>query len=309
MSDNELYKERSYAGCIGAAFEMLCANFATIFRRTWVPALVAALVGALSVLVPLPVVVAASDVAPFFLAVGAQIAVLILFLAAFAWMNAGVVTLLNAEQRRVNMLRCFRSTALFFGTSAVLFLLIVGSGFVLILSRYGEMPATQWTILGAFALVFLVLAVVMFVVYVPTVYSNMRYLVAGDCSLWSVFGKNYAVGWSHWGFLALVTFLIALIVLVVSVVAGVPQVTLVLAEQVDNFGVMVLGDASDLPDNFLFLRYVVNFLTSFVLLYLCVWCELVCYFAYGRTEHRVRRKADEAARKAAASPSGDRFLV
>lgn len=286
MIDSELYKERSYAGCIGAAFELLCTNFATIFRRTWLPALMTALIGSLGVLMPLHTVAVPADITPFFLSLGLQFAVVLLSLAAFAWMNSGLFTLLNEASRRTNLLRCLASTGLVFATFVVLFLLIVGAGFALILSKYGATPASMWTILGAFSLVFLVLAVVMFVVYVPAIYSATRYLIVGDCSVWSVFGKSYAKGWHSWGFLAIVTFLVLLISAIVSVVAGVPQITLVLAEQVDNFGVTVLGDASDVPGSFLFLRYMVSVLTGFALLYLCIWCELVGCFAYGRVARR-----------------------
>ena len=35
MASSDFYKIRSYSGCVSAAFDLLCNNFATIFKKTW----------------------------------------------------------------------------------------------------------------------------------------------------------------------------------------------------------------------------------------------------------------------------------
>ena len=58
-----IMKERSFASCLSASFNLYCSNFATIFKHTWLPSLVLALTmsaGTLLTAAPLSVTVTAA---------------------------------------------------------------------------------------------------------------------------------------------------------------------------------------------------------------------------------------------------------
>ena len=44
MEKTDFFKERSISSCLKSAFDLYCSNFATIFRKTWIPALVGSIV-------------------------------------------------------------------------------------------------------------------------------------------------------------------------------------------------------------------------------------------------------------------------
>ena len=86
MEKKDFLKERSISSCLKSAFDLYCSNFATIFRKTWIPALVVSIVLSLQAFLPQQetIVPTTADLL-LSLATAAATAVVFVFLAPWFW--------------------------------------------------------------------------------------------------------------------------------------------------------------------------------------------------------------------------------
>ena len=188
MIENFLYKDRSYSSCIHSAYELMFNNFATIFRRTWLAALVCSAVISVSVFF---------EALPWM-----QLVLLIPSIFAVSWLGTSVMSLLNEESRKRNYIYCLQAvlsmTILAFIFSVIMF---VAGTVVLLLLGNGKSPEHIDTV---YAICMGVLTVLAVVAAIPLCYSVMKYLFESKSRIWSVFGAAYRNVWRFWGFIALV---------------------------------------------------------------------------------------------------------
>ena len=298
MIEFDLYKERSYSDCVREANNLICANFATIFRHTWIGAVAAALIGGLFVFLSPPMGPGEEPTSVFLVRTLLQIIVFVIYVFCVCWMNTGLFCLLTQSTRRQMLLRCARQSYLLTVLSnifAFLLAIIIIIATTLLNSAvnssdfyasYAQLINSLWYIIIICAAWLIVL-----IVLLPAAYSSMKYIIEGGRCLQTIFKKPYAEGWKHWGYLALVALIGLIIVAVVSVIVCVPVGVLTVSEQTNAAGV-IMGDASDLPSYFEVLKYLVAVITGFVMLYAILWFEILLYFAYGHIEKRVRDVAE-----------------
>lgn len=273
MIENFLYKDRSYSSCIHSAYELMFNNFATIFRRTWLAALVCSAVISVSVFF---------DALPWM-----QLVLLIPSIFAVSWLGTSVMSLLNEESRKRNYIYCLQAV-LSMTILAFIFavIMIVAGTVILLLLGNGKSPDHIDTV---YAVCMGVLTVLVIVAAIPLNYSVMKYLFESKSRIWSVFGAAYRNGWRYWGFIALVLVLCAIIVAVLYVVIGMPRSVMYIAFQNNAYG-LTIGDPNGLPEYFNILDYIVSVVVYFIALYISMWIFFVMYYVYGRIEVRIRTK-------------------
>lgn len=287
----ELYKMRGPGGCIKAAYDLFTNNLKTIVRKTWLQALVFAIINACAVFIKLPAdapAVVTPDVQLQYAKVlAALLGLAVLITVAYTWLNTSVVSLLNGQSVARNMPRVIRQMLLLVGI-VVLWLLVMAVGGSLTLladaGKAGPSPSTLAIACGVAAIIGLAGLMAL----PPLGFSTMKYFMEPQQKVRSIVGKPYAQGWRRWGFLFLVFFLTAIIAGIIYGVVTAPTMLLSLSQLTNDAGIR-LGDAPGLPAYFTALSFVVALACSFVWTYVLIWSEMVVYYAYGSIEARFRQ--------------------
>lgn len=288
----ELYKLRGLGGCLQASYNLFNSNIKTIIRKTWLPAVVFSLILACSVLVKLPAglpMVITPEVQMAYLKfLGGTVALVILSVVALTWLNTHVVSLLNGQSVARNWPRVMRQMLLATGVTLLAGILAAGVWELTLFSAPDKSGPTPQTLNMASALAGLTILVAV-IVFIPTVYSTMKYYMEPDQKVMSIFGKPYAQGWRRWGFLFMAGFLTLLIAGLIYVVTQTPVFLVRLSQMADDNGTM-MGDPSGLPRHFTALAFAVIFLCNFVWTYVMIWSEMVAYYVYGSIEQKLRER-------------------
>lgn len=272
MIEKNLYKDRSYSSCIHSAYELMFTNFATIFRKTWLAALVYSAVVCLSVLFN------------SFSWMQLLLAVPVIF--GLSWLGASVVSMLNDKPFKHNYIYCLQAV-LSLAIIVILFsVIIIMCGTVILLSLGNKLPE-HFNSLYLASLAFITLLFI--IAAIPLSYSIMKYLVESNDRIWSVLGKAYRKGWRYWGFITLVFILCIIIIAVLYVVIGSPRLVIYLANQNNTYG-LTFGDPNGLPKYFDTLDYIVSTIITFLSCYINLWVFFVLYYVYGRIETRIKTK-------------------
>lgn len=274
MIQCEVYKERSNASCLRAAFDLICTNFMLFLRKTWLSALVFSVLSALllvfndSLIAIIPVV-------------GTIVAMCLLYACCL-----GEVV----EQSRGSLfLRFLKVYAL--NIVVVLLFELLAVFIVVLVNKLSGKPTETASVqsLLPYALIAVGVLIAMIVALVPTSFSSIKYVVEPQTKLRIVFGSAYKDGWRSWGYLFVVGFLVFLIAAIVLGLAYLPIIVLASAKRINDVGVM-LGDASALPTNFSLMLFCAGVIASFINAYVMMWMLLTWYHAYGRIETRRREK-------------------
>lgn len=284
MIETNLYKRRSFPGCIRAAYELFCNNAKTILRHTWIAAWIYALTGACLVFVDIPQysseILTRAEAMDILKGITLYAFVSLLSMAAYCVFNARAFTLLNDKAFASNLSRMSRLFLLFF----LVFILIVASIMGASAATASNPQYSSYIFIGIACLSCLII-----ILLLPTLYSSMKYLMETDKGVWSVFGRSYRKGWKYWGFLFMAAFLCLLICGSLILVCNMPATILQIAQSADRDG-MFLGDATGLPSYFLPLSYVTTALVQFLVAYVILWAEVVGVYAYASIESRERNK-------------------
>lgn len=304
MIENDLYKARSFAGCIRAAYQLTNGNVKTLLGKTWLPALVCAMLWAGATLYamqlasPLLPEAATKFVAFWGLA--------ILGLAAYGWFTAKLLTLLNGHPLPANLRKVAGLYLLVFALSAVGTLVCMAPTIADMATAPPPQPAapsaeaamgqtatphTSYALWGT-----MVLVVLAIVAAIPLQYSSMKYLMTPKLRLLSIVGKPYLHGMRRWGFLFMVTLLCLLISGCLGWLASLPLFVLQVAQGVNQAG-LALGDASDLPGYFYPLAFCAGTVSNFITIYIMAWGLFASFYAYGSIEARNKTKAQEDVHK------------
>lgn len=287
MIEKDLFKYRSYASCIASAYNLMCSELKTIFRATWLPVLVLALVGALGGTVVTSTGAIETPVDLFLRIVLPALIYVLAMLAAQAWLLGNLSSLQNDEPKRKNILRSAQLQGV---TLLIIFLFMLVTGAILyVYETQVAAPSAAVALLITTAV-----ALVMFIGLLPLSYSCVKYLILPSGSWRSMLGKDYLEGWRHWGFLFVVNFIAIIILAVVMLFVQSPSLLVQTAQSVDQYGV-ALGDSSGLPVYFKALQCFVLFVTQFISAYAGIWFYWVLVYTCGTIEEK------KAARKQAES--------
>lgn len=289
--ETELYKIRSLSSCMKAAYDMYISNIKTVFRRTWVPALLFAALMAVAVVLFYDTIVFLQT--PTFAnmsGIGLAAIFWLLAVASSVWFYAIIISLLDGASMKANLPRVVRLTLLLFAI-AVVFTII--SSLASLVPLFGATPQSNASYDFALSTVIGVAVYFCFaVVSVPLIYSSMKYLMEPKLKLISVLGKSYKTGWRHWGYLFMLCLLAGIIFSVIGLVVNLPA-TISSMAFVINAGGLLLGDVSGLPGLFGVMAWLVSFISSFIMIYVVAWFVIICYYAYGHIEAKEQAKKEQ----------------
>lgn len=276
MIQCDIQKERSYIACLRDAFDLMCANFAHIMRKTWWSAALLSVFSALTMIATNNVVITISAVAS---------------IAVFCLLYTFCMTEVVEGSRRKMFLRILKVCILYV-FMALLFVLATVLA-AIIMSKFAPTEEHQLATTNPLPAILITLAIylVMLVIIIPTFYSSMKYFAESTTKLNTVFGKAYKTGWRNWGRLFIVMLLIVLIFLVVSGILSLPITVLLLAKASNAQG-MMLGDASALPSGFTAMFFIAAAIASFINAYVGIWALFAQYLIYGHIETKNQKKAE-----------------
>ncbi len=286
--ETELYKIRSVQACFRAAYDLFCSNFKTILQKTWIPALVLALVTGLIDLIyvnTLPFLAAGEQgFNKTLMAYGAILIVGVVATGISVWLFGKFLGLLNGRSYKDNWPRLLRLVGISIViTCAFAFIILLIA--VPTLFLYGTSSAPRSFFLSLAVVCVLYLAGL--IALVPTSYSSMKYLMEPEQKAWSVLGKPYLKGWHYWGFLFLCGFLFFIIYSLIMSLVHMPMSILLLAKIISMKGV-AMGDTAGLPVFFSANIYVFSAACYFIWAYMLMWMTTLLYYVYGSIEAKIK---------------------
>ena len=281
MASCDFYKARSYSGCVGAAFNLLCNNFATIFKKTWLYAAALSLIFGLYAFVTFPTLTVENgsvDFQPWLIALAETAVLALCFIAANSRAKAGLLALMTGDGIKTLFRKHLKVSLILTGIGLAVFLAVMGASILTAhcLLTHSVQPETADK---AVLCIFAVAGATGLCLYLPFAYSVTRYLL-NDSRTKEIFGHHYRTGLRHFGFLFVIAIIIALVLIVAALFSALPAFITTLASSVDRFGVET-GDPTGLPSYFPWLSFLTNTVVGFVTTYLFFWIDLTFCYAYG----------------------------
>ena len=313
MEYNDIIKDRSFSACIRDAFELYCANFATIFKNTWLAALIySLLVGVCSAL--LTGVKPEDGGSHLPLLMLAMLVLVVIFVNPLFWSK--VLPMFckghNAKSAYWKSVRGI-ATSIFIivavtviigvATIAIAVPLAINPGAhaaAAVTGTTGMVNSPQSgiaTAVGVSIIGMLTALLVCVLLAVPFGYSFTAYIADPKRKLSQALWYDYRKGWHYYGLLFASLAIMTLIQTGISVVLAIPTGVLTAAAQVNATG-MAMGDASTLPSCFTALSFAANTLSTFVCCYSFLWTFLTLLFAFGTVESREKMKKEKFAEMA-----------
>lgn len=294
--ETELYKARSLSSCMKTAYDTFFTNIKTIFRRTWLPALVTSVLCALSMVMLynnafITTAGGSFSMSDLVLTIVAGV-ILLLGVAASVWFDAVIISLLNGRSMKANLPRVIRLALLIF--VLVIIVSAVSSALSFIPVAMSGKKVTEEAMLLS-TVVSMAVYIIFIIAFLPVIYSSMKYLVEPQLKVMSVLGRPYLAGWRHWGYLFMLCLLAAIISSIIYLIVSLPATVINFAVMVSSQGIS-LGDASGLPGYFRPLAGIAILIATFIMVYVGAWCTIIWYYAYGNIEAKEReRKTRETA--------------
>lgn len=283
MEKTDFLKERSISSCLKSAFDLYCSNFATIFRKTWIPALVVSIVLSLQAFLPQQetIVPTTAD-----LLLSLATAVVFVFLAPWFWSKLiGLFCEMTPKQIYWKDVRLNGATTVI----CVAFLVVVLAASFALGAGLAAANIGKTTAMGVATIGTACLTIVFLFAIVPLLYSLTKYVVDPQRTLRQAFTTDYRTGARRYGFLLGTSLILTLIVLIIVCVMSVPMIVLLMANHANAEG-MMLGDASALPDSFSTLYFVAQTAMYFVAQYSAVWFFLTALYACGTVDTRLNTR-------------------
>lgn len=292
--DKDLYKVRSLAKCVQAAYNLLSTNLKHLVRRTWMPALAYAITLAwLYILInnyPALADVSSGRSGSKVIWISGVVAACILNLFAIGRGYTHVVSLLNGRTVKSNFPRVAKLIILALGIIAMFVVLSVAMAYFSLLA--GSTPPTFQTITLTIAAEVLAGCILMLCL-LPTFYTMMKYFMEHEQPMGIIFGKAYRKGWRHRAFLFTLLLLVCIIAFILLLITVMPMLVLQTAVYA-NAASMDMGDASGMPSYFSWLMFATALVCSFIWFYIMIWQIMVFYYAYGSIEGKEKIKEGRA---------------
>ena len=296
-------KIRSARRTIADGLHLYTGNFRRIFRATWAPALVCAVVSALYYQMS---AAAMSQLVQTAAATMQQI----IMQSALSLLSAIVTLVLMSYVFRI--LATHRSEgAIPYPTRLVtrpdgpalvrsLLVAVVWVAVTMVVTVAVAVPFTIGAMRQSLTLIILafVLMVVAMVFMLPLVYPTMRYLTTTDTRLFSSLGSGYGQGLRHWGYIFSVLFVMALLATIVLMVTTLPAIILLMAHMQSQAGAL-MGDPLGMPSYMSWLSLLVYTLAAFIQTYVILALFFPAYYMAGSIEQQELSKAQ------AMTPSND----
>lgn len=284
----ELFKLRSIGGCVKAATNLLITNLKTIIRRTWLPALLIAILGGGLFLTAINFTPLQGDAAVYG-KLALIVALVLIIYVAYAWQYTIVASLLNGASVRSNIPRIARLAWVMLVAAAIVANIVAFAGLIPFLGIKDAGSIDKATMLSQ-AIVFTVV-IVAFLALLPLCYSAMKYTMETEIRIMDIFKRLYVIGVRHYGYLFMLLLIAGIITTIIDVIVSLPWSITIVASQFNTYG-MTIGDATGLPSYFPVLAFIAASVSFFIKAYLNVWLVMVAYYGYGHIEAKERLKAD-----------------
>ena len=299
-------KIRSARATVAAGIRLYTDNFRRIFRATWLPALVCALVSAFATKTIITAMSQIIQVAGIQMLASAPslpqqylVQSGLTFLdAVFTVVLMSYVFSLLASHRLEgaipypprwwslpdshSLTRTVASAIVWFVTQVV-----VGGIFGVII--YLGIFRQSVTLL-CLAFVILLIAVLLLL---PFVYSHMRYLTTRDTRFFDVLWSGYGQGLRHRGYIFTVLFVMMLLLTVTLTVTMLPAFILIMANMKSQMGA-AMGDPLDMPTYMNWVSLIVFTLSGFIQVYVILAIHFPAYYMAGSIEQQEIQRNEKA---------------
>ncbi len=299
-------KIRSARATVAAGIRLYTDNFRRIFRATWLPALVCALVSAFATKTIITAMSQIIQVAGIQMLASAPslpqqylVQSGLTFLdAVFTVVLMSYVFSLLASHRLEgaipypprwwslpdshSLTRTVASAIVWFVTQVV-----VGGIFGVFI--YLGIFRQSVTLL-CLAFVILLIAVLLLL---PFVYSHMRYLTTRDTHFFELLRLGYGQGMRHWGYIFTVLFVMMLLLTVALTVTMLPAFILIMANMKSQMGAAT-GDPLDMPAYMNWVSLVVFTLSGFIQVYVILAIHFPAYYMAGSIEQQEIQRNETA---------------
>lgn len=302
----ELLKLRSARSTVAAGFALYTDNFRRLFRYTWLPALLCALVSAcynyafiqilpqyLQALSAPGAPALASQLSPASLTLmGISFANLLISLVFYSYVFS-VLHRHRVEHAIPYPTRWYslpdRRALLRTVVSAVVWVVVyfVISCVTVGLLVWGTLQSSI-TIMVLALLVFFVLQALI----LPLVYPHMRYLTTDHLPLFSILWKGWLQGFRHWGYIFAVLFVTMIVTGFALMLTTFPAVVMVLANTKAQVG-WIEGDALGLPSYIGPLSLAIFFLSGFIQCYIVLLMHFPAYYMAGSIEKQEQERNEK----------------
>lgn len=288
---NDLYKERSAQACIHDAYEMMCNNAATIFRRTWLPVAVAAVL--LGIITSAMLSASLSTQPSFALISILVVATIVAHVACGAWIDTHFLRLLTERTasfptyKRQAILRSI--SAAIAVVAAIIVLVVDISAFRCMFQAKASVTNTMLVTYASMGIAMLILAFAS----VPFFYGYMKCSFDLTSKPLKIFTSFYRQGLRRYSILFAALALSGLISAIILCIAAIP-LSVMTGAQIANFTGMLLGDASALPSCSFAFTAIAAAAASFVGLYVGLWVYVVMGYAHGSIEWTLQQKQEKS---------------
>lgn len=279
MTEN-IIKSRSVKACVAEAYRYYADNVRRIFKHTWLPVVVyAVLAGVLSFFVADFSRSALTETSSFSLSLVPACIGALAALVVGVWVTSRVIHLLNGKSRRWNFIRCLRQTAYFLPICVFFAAIVVCAARLLT---------------GSFVfhgLIRVLLLVIFIMLVMPFLYVNTRYVMDEKARYWRDLFRAQRSAVRHGGIIFSTSVVSLVIYLVVALLLMLPLFLLLMAQGASHTGV-VIGDPSGMPSTFPLLLSATTTVVTFMMTFFSFWFIFVCVFLYGSivSDERERRE-------------------
>lgn len=280
MENELLYKNRSASSCIQAAYKLLVSNMGGFFRSTWLPVMLTSIFLAVLMVFNLPnpqsFALGASNMTLYAII---SLVSLIGFLVCSVWSITRLITMLNGQKFRQNVIRVVLLTL----NLLLIYALVYGLTLLAAYTAMRFLHCSPMTLVTDNWLIVLLWGIVFSLLSLPFLYISVRYLVDEKAHFWHGLSSTYSTGLRRMGFIFLTAFITSLLISVISLLLMLPMTILLFANAFSTIGVMT-GDPSGMPSYFLILLGVTILITFFIMWFVWIFGFLVYYFMYGSIE-------------------------
>lgn len=177
--EKELYKKRSLSTCTKTSFNLLCNNFATIFKKSWLPSLALSMASAIIVMMQAYFCQDTPSLTSFALQMLAMFIVSILL---GSWMQSSYICLLNEDKQKNVFKKCCNINLWAWAYIIVTYLVVM---IILVLCSFGfnSIKATATYAAYLTSGVGLILGILVILGTLPFIYPIIHYLIDKDAKL------------------------------------------------------------------------------------------------------------------------------
>lgn len=290
MKNEDLYKNRSFAGCIKSAFDMVSTNPTKILKATWLPSVVSAIAATFIMLTYLPDMTITKFGISHPTLTLTVMALCWLFLAtASIWLISSIYRLVNGQTFKTTWKRSAIIVQDYFVVS-ILTGYIVSYGIPALVSYLvqHQLMAAQTAMTGSY-LATILLGIIVTAICLPCVYSGTEYLVEEHASWKNILGSAYKTGWKHWGFLFTTNLMTLIVAACIGFLCLLPLQIIVGAQVSNQLGILD-GDPDGAPAYFRWLLIGTSVISFTIMNYIFLWGCMVNYYVMGTIKRREEEK-------------------